>query len=328
MSYEYITKYDSPNYGYPSTSPLSERTVGNNKPEEIVIHHWGEDGQTFQGVVNWLCNPKSGVSAHYVAEAGKVACIVDCKNPAWHTGSKEHNMKSIGIECRPEATEADYQTVAELVAYLWDVYGKLPLIRHKDIVATSCPGRWDISKIKRMAEKIYKGEKEPETKPSSKPSSTPSKKPASKRTIADVYDPDKSLSVKEAVKAGQAISNIILGTSIPEDGKYGPKTKKNGVKILQWAMNKDYDAGLEIDGKSGTKTKAALGQHTVRLGEIQYMVTALEVLLLLNGYNPHGVEIPGEFGSGCAKATGQYQSGKNLVADEIAGRNTFLKLIS
>ena len=31
MSYEYITKYDSPNYGYPTTVPLSERTIGNNK---------------------------------------------------------------------------------------------------------------------------------------------------------------------------------------------------------------------------------------------------------------------------------------------------------
>lgn len=79
MSYEYITKYDSPNYGYPSSVPLSQRTTGNNKPAEIVIHHWGEDGQKFENVVAWLCNPKAGTSAHYVVEAGKVACIVDCK---------------------------------------------------------------------------------------------------------------------------------------------------------------------------------------------------------------------------------------------------------
>ena len=83
--YEYITKYDSPNYGYPSTSPLSERTVGNNKPEEIVIHHWGEDGQTFQGVVNWLCNPKAGVSAHYVVEVLWIARILHGMREAKHT---------------------------------------------------------------------------------------------------------------------------------------------------------------------------------------------------------------------------------------------------
>lgn len=167
-----------------------------------------------------------------------------------------------------------------------------------------------------------------EEKPQSKPSK-PAKKPVtSKKTISSVYNSKKALTVTQAVKAGQAISNIILGTSIKEDGKWGSETKKNAVKILQWAMNKDYGVGLEIDGIAGTKTYSALGNHTVRRGETQYMVTALEVLLLMNGYNPHGVEIPGEFGDGCAKATGQYQEAKGLTVDKIAGRNTFLKLIS
>ena len=93
-------------------------------------------------------------------------------------------------------------------------------------------------------------------------------------------------------------------------------------------MNKDYGAGLEIDGVAGTKTYSALGNHTVRRGETQYMVTALEVLLLMNGFNPHGVEMPGEFGDGCAKATGQYQEANGLTVDKIAGRNTFTKMIS
>lgn len=158
-------------------------------------------------------------------------------------------------------------------------------------------------------------------------SSKPSKPISDERKISDVYNPNKSLTVSQAVKAGQAISNIILGTNIAEDGKRGSDTRKNATKILQWAMNKDYDAGLEIDGKAGTETKAALGQHTVRLGEVQYMVTALEVLLLLDGYNPHGVELPGEFGSECAKATGQCQSDAGLKVDRIAGRDTFLRLI-
>lgn len=321
MSYEYITEYNSPNYGYPSTVPVNQRTVGNNNPAEIVIHHWGIDGQKFENVVRWLCNPKAGASAHYVAEAGRVACIVDCKNPAWHSGSKSHNLKSIGIECRPEATEEDYKTVAELITYLWGVYGKLPLLRHKDIVATSCPGRWDISKIQAMAEEIYS------EKTVSPPAEEPEEPSTPVRTIADVYDTSKPLTVAEAIKAGQAISNIILGTHIPEDGKWGSKTKSNGVKVLQWAMNMDYGAGLEVDGIAGTATKAALGYHTVRYGETQYMVTALEVLLLMNGYNPHGVEVPGSFGAGCQKATGQFQSGNGLAIDRIAGRSIFLKLI-
>lgn len=162
---------------------------------------------------------------------------------------------------------------------------------------------------------------EEETKPETKPTE-------SKRTISDVYDSKKGLTVKEAVKAGQAISNIILGTSIPEDGEWGTQTKRNAVKILQWAMNKDYYAGLEIDGIAGTLTYKALGNHTVRQGETQYMVTALEVLILMNGFNPHGVEMPGQFGTECAHATGQYQGAKGLTVDKIAGKDTFTKLIS
>lgn len=174
----------------------------------------------------------------------------------------------------------------------------------------------------------YFGVTASEDKQPAKPSKPTEKPAASKKTISSVYNPNKGLTAAQAVKAGQAISNIILGTSIKEDGKWGVETKENAVKILQWAMNEDYDAGLEIDGIAGTKTYSALGQHTVRKGETQNMVTALEVLLLMNGYNPHGVEIPGEFGDGCAKATGQYQEAKGLTVDKIAGRNTFLKLIS
>ena len=46
----------------------------------------------------------------------------------------------------------------------------------------------------------------------------------------------------------------------------------------------------------------ALKGHTVRKGESQYMVTALQILLMLKGYNPNGVESPGSFGSGCESA--------------------------
>lgn len=157
--------------------------------------------------------------------------------------------------------------------------------------------------------------------------SKPSSSTSGKKTIASVYNADKALTVSQAVKAGQAISNIILGTKISEDGIRGNATVKNAVKILQWAMNKDYNAGLSIDGIFGSKSKKALGNHTVRLNEIQYMVTALEVLLLLAGYNPHGVELPGEFGSGCRKATGQFQRDAKLTVDYIAGKKTFKKLI-
>lgn len=159
MAYKYITEYDSPNFGYPIG------THGQNKPKQIVIHHWGSDDSTFSGVVNWLCNPKSEVSAHFVVEAGRSACLVNWSDAGWHAGNKAVNMSSIGIECHPRCSYADMAEVAKVIAMLWKEYGKLPLIGHKDVVATACPGRWydKLDKLKEMAEVVYNGGELPES---------------------------------------------------------------------------------------------------------------------------------------------------------------------
>lgn len=159
MAYKYITEYDSPNFGYPIG------THGQNKPKQIVIHHWGSDDSTFSGVVNWLCNPKSEVSAHFVVEAGRSACLVNWSDAGWHAGNKTVNMSSIGIECHPRCSYADMVEVAKVIAMLWAEYGKLPLIGHKDVVATACPGRWydKLDKLKEMAEVVYNGGELPES---------------------------------------------------------------------------------------------------------------------------------------------------------------------
>ena len=157
MAYEYITNYDSPNFGYP------RGTRGQNKPEEIIIHHWGADGQNFWGVVNWLCRNGGSSSAHYVIEAGRAACLVDWNDSAWHAGDYYVNNHSIGLECRPEMSEADFDTVAEVISDIWRVYGKLPLRGHKDIAATACPGRWyvKLNELYNRAEAYYSsGKKE------------------------------------------------------------------------------------------------------------------------------------------------------------------------
>lgn len=159
MAYKYITEYDSPNFGYP------DGTHGQNKPKQIVIHHWGSDDSTFDGVVSWLCNPKSQVSAHFVVEAGRSACLVNWNDAGWHAGNKTVNMSSIGIECHPRCSYADMVEVAKVIAMLWTEYGKLPLIGHKDVVATACPGRWynKLGELKEMAEVIYNGGELPES---------------------------------------------------------------------------------------------------------------------------------------------------------------------
>lgn len=139
-AYEYITKFTSPN-----------QNARKSKVKSITIHHWGSRGQKFDNVVNWLCQKRAGTSAHYVVEAGKVACIVDPDRRAWHAGSSKGNHESIGIECRPEATDGDYETVAALIADLRAVYGDLPLRPHRYWTSTACPGVWDLDRLDRLA---------------------------------------------------------------------------------------------------------------------------------------------------------------------------------
>lgn len=112
----------------------------------------------------------------------------------------------------------------------------------------------------------------------------------------------------EAVKrfviaCGQQSANDFVGHDLIQvDGIVGPATCRMAIRVLQHAMNLDYNAGLEEDGLYGTKTSNALGNHYVKKGETQYMVTVLEILALLHSKDPHGVEYPGTYGSGLASA--------------------------
>lgn len=132
---------------------------------------------------------------------------------------------------------------------------------------------------------------------------------------------------KQMVQGGQIHSNNFTGANITADGIRGRNTIKAGIMVWQTGMNKDYNSGLKVDGIAGAKTNASMSKKTVRKGDTGYMVTALEILLMLKGYNPNGVECPGKFGDGLEKAVKQYQDSNGLVVDGIAGINTFKSLI-
>ena len=135
-------------------------------------------------------------------------------------------------------------------------------------------------------------------------------------------------SKKDIIKAGQMHANNFTGAGLVVDGVRGTLTKKAGIMAVQSALNLDFKAGLKVDGEWGPKSDAALKKRSVRLGSTRYLVTAVEILLMLKGYNPNGVECPGQFGSGCAAATGRYQTDHSLKADKIAGYDTIKSLIA
>lgn len=272
MAFELITKYDSPNYGYP------DGTKGQNKISKIIIHHWGSDGMSFSGVVSWLCNPKSGVSAHYVVEEGKAACLVDWNNAAWHAGSRSVNMSSIGIECRPECTKGDFDTVAQVIASIWKGLGKkVPLYGHKDYANTSCPGRYysRLKELYTLAEKYYQGE-------------TPQPSPTTKKLDVDGIFGEKSVyalqrwlaSYEDGVISGQLKSQSKYFTAITavEYGGGGSVCIERLQKVVGMKS-------ADIDGLLGKQT-----------------VTALQKFLIKKGYSVGSWGADGYFGEESAKA--------------------------
>ena len=144
MAYKYITKHNAPAF------TKANRKRGTIKG--ITIHHWDDLARrpTFAGTVAWLTRKGATTSAHYVVEAGQVACLVSPKNIAYGNGNWESNKTRIVIECNPRASAEDYATVAELCRELEAAYGNLDYNEHREIKATSCPGRWDADTVQAL----------------------------------------------------------------------------------------------------------------------------------------------------------------------------------
>ena len=142
-----------------------------------------------------------------------------------------------------------------------------------------------------------------------------------------VSEPTKTISGNPLVMQAQGHANNFAGCELVVDGIIGKESRKATANVLKRAMNLDYGLSLKLNGLWDEDAGYHLANHTVRLGEKQHMVTALEILLMFNGYDPHGVESPGIFGSGLEKTLRQYQADCGLDVDAIAGYDTFRSLV-
>ncbi|MEM1133723.1 MAG: N-acetylmuramoyl-L-alanine amidase [Pseudomonadota bacterium] len=114
----------------------------------VVLHYTGmEDGPS---AINWLANPASKVSSHYVVEEdGQLIAMVDEEKRAWHAGRAfwrgitNVNSASIGIEIVNPGHEFGYrpfpetqmQTVTDLVADIVQRHHIKPInvVGHSDV---------------------------------------------------------------------------------------------------------------------------------------------------------------------------------------------------
>lgn len=135
-------------------------------------------------------------------------------------------------------------------------------------------------------------------------------------------------SVNENVRKAQHFANVFVDAGLEEDGKIGPKTKKAVIKVLQKCLNLDYKKHLAIDGIALKHTYDALGNHYVKRGETQYLVTFVECALSALGYDVYGIETPGIFGLGLENAVAKVQERGGLKVDRVAGHSTLRYIIS
>lgn len=186
---------------------------GPRRIESITIHHWGVFGQTHDGVVNFFMNQSFTTSAHFVVSDSRIHCLVSPANAAWAAGNAYGNTTSIHIECRPEATDGDYATVAWLVDFLRDNYGaNLPLVPHRYWQNTACPGIWDLGKIDRLSRAIDASPAPP----------APAPAPQQPRTFGPeeihwVVDPGDTLSKIQAYYNGPSVAQIAAYNNINPD---------------------------------------------------------------------------------------------------------------
>lgn len=270
----------SPNYS-------SGRPYGD--VDSITIHHWGDDGQSHQNVVNYLCRDDGNSSAHYVASAGRVTQLVHDYDRAWHAGPGG-NPRSIGIECRPEMSSGDVQTVIGLIKAIRAEHGNIPVVGHRDWMSTDCPGRW-YSHLAELANgagfgaavspappkevKPYTGKKnksdgQSELTPNGVfgPATIARLQQVMGTTIDGTLDEDGSPAVERLQKflntAVPGDSQIALNGAprLDEDGIAGPATWRT-LQFLIIAWHKEYlPAGWGftdwVDGEPGTATIGAL----------------------------------------------------------------------
>ncbi len=118
------------------------------KPELVVLHYTAM--QSCDGARDWLCNPSSEVSAHYLIDRdGTVIQMIDEPMRAWHAGAGgwrgkgDVNSRSIGIELAntgaepyPEPQMRSLEGLLSAILMRWNIPAA-GVIGHSDMA----PGR-------------------------------------------------------------------------------------------------------------------------------------------------------------------------------------------
>lgn len=292
----------------------------------VVMHYTGNSDDTALANAKYFKNNITGTSAHFFVDEKNIYQSVELRDVAYHCGSTKgyktscRNANSFGIEMTTAGNyKVSVQTqinsaylCAELCKMIGIAANKVDtyVLRHYDVNYSnkSCPAQY----VSNPAEWVqFKTWVKNILNTGNHEGKISSDKPASPKG-------------NPIVLKGQQDAINFTGHKIKVDGFVGSETRTMKAKVLQHAMNKDYTKNpIEVDGKFGPASKKKLGTHYVKKGEKQYMVTAAEILMELNGIDPNGVEYPGHYGNGLVTAAKKYFGGNGT---KITASN-FQKLI-
>ena len=118
------------------------------KTEILVIHHAAMNGSVYDIHKEHLNNGWSGIGYHfYVRKDGNIYRGRPIDTVGAH--ATNHNYNSIGIcfegnyeTIDKEMLEAQLKAGQELVKYIKSLYPNIQYKRHKDLMATACPGKY------------------------------------------------------------------------------------------------------------------------------------------------------------------------------------------
>jgi N-acetylmuramoyl-L-alanine amidase len=148
-------------------SPNFGERVGERLPDMILLHYSGMPEP--QGALEWLCSPRSKVSAHYyVFEDGRIVQMVPEALRAWHAGEgfwandTDINSCSIGIEIANPGHEWGYrpfpgmqlEAVSALCKDVVDRWRILPerVLAHSDVAPMRKEDPGELFDWRRLAE--------------------------------------------------------------------------------------------------------------------------------------------------------------------------------
>ena len=250
------------------TSPNANMDRKGHSIKHVTVHWWGEpSGQSFDGIVNWLCDPKAQVSAHYVISATRVAQIVHEDHRSWANGNSVANSESITIECDPNDVLGTLPVLAALIADIRSRHGDLPIYPHQHWTPTECPGEYlphldAVDDLARTGKTVINTP----TKPAP---STGGDMPEGKELLMKLQDiPDFPLlrtpgnlcyygdDEKQTSVTGKMPNSLVPGEIFGS----GKSSGARGLKCWQ------AKAGIEADGRFGAGTKAKVKEVQRKAG--------------------------------------------------------------